>query len=212
MKSIIISVFVLCIVSLTMAQGVNGKWKGTMNIPNSATLDLEFAFKANGKVLEGNVTSARGVLPLQNGKITGDTLSFEVFTDGMLITCAGNVTGDKIKLFSKELNTEISLAKVSEGSKITGSWLGKVQGPEGEMEITLTFKVDGDKLTGTNKSPMGVLDLTNGKVNGNDFTFDIDLGGNTISHKCKYATDDTIDVSLEVMGQEMKMKLTRVKL
>ena len=102
------------------------------------------------------------------------------------------------------------LSRVKEESRIDGKWIGKVNGPQGEMELTFTFKVDGDTLTGTDTSPMGEIKLTNGVVNGNEFSFDVDTGGMVINHKCKYLDDDTIDVIANVMEQEMDMKLTRV--
>jgi hypothetical protein len=70
------------------------------------------------------------------------------------------------------------------------------------MELTFTFKMDGDKLTGKNSSVMGEIDLTNGVVNGNDFSFDVDLQGMIINHKCKYLADDSIEVKLMV-GSDM---------
>jgi hypothetical protein len=102
------------------------------------------------------------------------------------------------------------LTRVKEESKIDGKWLGKVSGPEGDLDLTFTFKVDGDTLTGKNSSSMGEIDLTNGIVNGNDFSFDVDVQGMIISHKCKYLDDDSIDVKALMMDQEIVMKLTRV--
>jgi hypothetical protein len=99
---------------------------------------------------------------------------------------------------------------IKEESKINGKWIGKVSGPQGDFELTFTFKVDGDSLKGTNSSAMGEAELTNGVVNGNDFSFDVDAQGMTISHKCKYLDDDTIEVKVNINDQEMVMKLTRV--
>ncbi len=79
---------------------------------------------------------------------------------------------------------------------INGRWLSKFETPDGEtMELTFTFKVDGDKLTGKVESPMGEIELTNGKVKGDEFSFDVDVGGNTIGHDCK------------ISGDEIKMKI-----
>jgi hypothetical protein len=102
------------------------------------------------------------------------------------------------------------LTRVKEESKIDGKWIGKVNGPQGEFELTFTFKVDGDTLTGKNSSSMGEIDLTNGIVNGDEFSFDVDFQGMKISHNCKYLDDNTIDMKANVMDQEVIMKLTRV--
>jgi hypothetical protein len=42
---------------------------------------------------------------------------------------------------------------------------------------------------------MGEIDLTNGKVKGDEFSFEVDLGGNIIGHDCK------------ISGDEIKMKV-----
>ena len=101
------------------------------------------------------------------------------------------------------------LTRVKEESKIDGKWIGTASSPQGDMELTFTFKVDGEKLTGKNSSAMGEIDLTNGIVNGNDFSFDVDIQDMKINHKCKYLDDDTVEVKANVMDQEMVMKLTR---
>ena len=51
------------------------------------------------------------------------------------------------------------------------------------------------RLTGTVSSPMGDLELINGKVKGDEFSFDVDMGGTTIKHNCK------------LVGEEIKMKI-----
>ncbi len=104
----------------------------------------------------------------------------------------------------------MELSRVKEESKINGKWIGNISSPQGDMELTFTFKVDGNTLTGKNSSAMGENELTNGIVNGNEFSFDVDTGGMIIKHKCKYLDDDTIDVIAIVMDNEMNMKLTRV--
>lgn len=75
------------------------------------------------------------------------------------------------------------LASHAEG--VSGKWKTSMKGSQGDMEISFIFKVDGTKLTGTASTPMGDVKLSNGKVNGNDFSFDIDIEGNAMSHKGK---------------------------
>jgi hypothetical protein len=65
--------------------------------------------------------------------------------------------------------------------KIDGKWKAAM----GEMELTFTFKTDGDKLTGNIESGMGTMEITNGKITGDTFTFDIDMNGSAITHTGK---------------------------
>jgi hypothetical protein len=75
------------------------------------------------------------------------------------------------------------LASNAEG--IAGKWKSSFESGQGAMELTFNFKVDGEKLTGTIISEMGDMEITNGKINGNELSFDIDMMGSAIKHKGK---------------------------
>lgn len=77
----------------------------------------------------------------------------------------------------------ILAAFVSKAGEIDGKWKASMEGPDGKMEITFTFKTNGNVLTGSVSSPMGDLPISNGKINGKEFSFDIDMGGNPMPHK-----------------------------
>ena len=210
MKAYIIVLLLFVFTFTCNAQNLNGSWKGVMNTPNG-DMELTFTFKVNADSLSGNVTSQMGTLPLENGKVEGAKFSFDVDVNGQVIHHTGVLDSNKVKLTLPFGDQQMVLNRVVEKSKINGTWVGKVSGPQGETELTFTFKVDGDTLTGKDSSTMGDIDLTNGIVKGNDFSFDVELNGMKISHKCKYLDDDTIDVNADIMDQKVNMKLTRVK-
>ncbi|MBW8325721.1 MAG: hypothetical protein K0M50_13230 [Prolixibacteraceae bacterium] len=83
---------------------------------------------------------------------------------------------------------------VCNAAEIDGKWKTTIKGQDGDMELVFVFKADGATLTGSIVSPMGELPITNGKVDGKEFSFDLDLMGNTIKHK------GTVE------GNEIKMK------
>jgi hypothetical protein len=64
----------------------------------------------------------------------------------------------------------------------TGKWTTTISTQIGELAYTYDFKVAGDKLTGKAKSQFGDLDLTEGKVKGNEITFveTVNFDGNAI--------------------------------
>jgi len=208
MKTRIIFLLLLVLSMVSNAQTLDGSWKAKMSTPNG-DMELLFIFKVDADSLSGNVTSEMGSIPLENGKVNGNQFSFDVSVNGQVFSNTGALDGDIIKLSSPSMENSMELNRVIEKSKIDGKWIGKVSSPEGDMDLTFTFIVEGDKLTGKNSSAMGEIDLTNGIVNGNDFSFDIDLQGMKISHKCKYLDDDSIEVKADGMDQEMVMKLTR---
>jgi len=80
---------------------------------------------------------------------------------------------------------------------IEGTWKSKMQGGDGDMELTFVFKMVGEKLTGTVKSPNGDLEITNTKIDGKEFSFDISFNDMTIKHKCTLKEDDTISMKVE---------------
>ena len=78
---------------------------------------------------------------------------------------------------------------------ISGNWKATAEGPNGSMERTFTFKVDGNKVTGeTTSSMLGKSTITDGKVEGDTVTFTItaDFGGNEmkINYKGKISGDE----------------------
>ncbi len=79
---------------------------------------------------------------------------------------------------------------------IDGKWKAKV-GPNGDMEITFVFKVNGENLNGTVTSPMGDQVIKNGKVNGNEFSFEISMMDHSIKHTGKL-DGEVIKLSMEM--------------
>ncbi|MFO7446574.1 MAG: hypothetical protein R6W90_09415 [Ignavibacteriaceae bacterium] len=206
-----ITFLLLLVFGITVnAQKLDGSWKGTMAGPDG-NFELVFSFKVVESSLTGDVTSAMGSLPIENGKVNGNEFSFDVNVNGQIMGHTGILEGDIVKLSATMMDKPMELTRIIEKSKIDGKWTGIVSSPQGEMDLVFTFVVEGATLSGKNSSAMGEIDLANGIVNGNEFSFDVDIQGMIVSHKCKYLEDDSIDVKAAVMDQEIAMKLTRVK-
>jgi hypothetical protein len=90
---------------------------------------------------------------------------------------------------------------------IDGNWKGSRETPNGTMEFTYTFKVQGDTLTGVIKSQFGEVPLENGKVDGKKFSYSISFNGNSIDFTGELVSDDQIITK----NQRGETKLTRVK-
>jgi hypothetical protein len=55
---------------------------------------------------------------------------------------------------------------------ISGNWKATAEGPQGQMERTFTFKVDGNKVTGESTSSFtGKSQITDGKIEGDTVSF-----------------------------------------
>jgi hypothetical protein len=93
----------------------------------------------------------------------------------------------------------LSFVGLGVAADLNGKWSSKMQGPEGEMEMVFVFKVNGDTLTGTVQGPMGDIPISNGKLNGDQFSFEVSFGDMTINHQCKVMGDS---ISMKVPGMQ----------
>lgn len=98
------------------------------------------------------------------------------------------------------------IAAMAFAADISGNWKATAEGPNGSMERTFTFKVDGSKLTGeTTSSMLGKSTITDGKVDGDNVSFTItaNFNGNDmkISYKGK-VTGNEIHLTSQVAGGE----------
>jgi hypothetical protein len=103
----------------------------------------------------------------------------------------------------------LSIASLCSAQDISGKWKGKMQGPDGDMEMMFNFKVNADTLNGTAESPMGELPISNGKVKGQEFAFDISFNEMTIHHDCKLMADSIVMKVPGMGGEAMEIILKR---
>jgi hypothetical protein len=93
---------VILLASPVFAADVDGKWTGTLSTPGG-DVPIAFVFKADGDKLTGTMTGMDGMeLPIANGKVDGDKISYSVNIDfgGMMLELLykGVVTPSEIKL------------------------------------------------------------------------------------------------------------------
>jgi hypothetical protein len=69
------------------------------------------------------------------------------------------------------ITTAILMSAPAFGADITGTWTASFDTQVGVQHYTYTFKVEGNKLTGTAKSDNGTVQITEGTVNGDDVAF-----------------------------------------
>ncbi len=90
------------------------------------------------------------------------------------------------------------VATVALAADIAGKWKSESPGRDGNtMVTTYTFKVDGDKLTGTVGGPMGESAISEGKITGDDISFVVVRERNGQEFKIQYKG--------KVSGDEIKM-------
>jgi len=88
-----------------LAADLTGKWNATIQTPRG-TQNLTFDFHVDGTTLTGKISTPRGDSDIQDGKIDGDTVTFnQVLSfngNEFKIAYNGKVDGDSIK-FSRTM-------------------------------------------------------------------------------------------------------------
>ncbi|MBB3968810.1 glycoside hydrolase [Mucilaginibacter phyllosphaerae] len=94
---------------------------------------------------------------------------------------------------------------------LNGKWTGNLTMSDGNtFPVTYDFKVDGEKLTGTAQSPQGDVNIEDGKIKGDDFTFNVNVNGLDVPHKGK-VYPDSVSMNLSISGDPAHFTLKRVK-
>jgi len=87
------------------AADITGSWSASMQTPDGNSMQMTFTFKQDGATLTGTTGNMMGgdPIPLTDGKIDGNKISFKISFNGMTITDEGTISesGDEIKLTSK---------------------------------------------------------------------------------------------------------------
>jgi hypothetical protein len=98
----------------------------------------------------------------------------------------------------------VAFAIAAFGADINGNWKATAEGPNGSMERTFVFKVDGNNLTGeTTSSMVGKSTITDGKVEGDNLSFTITAKIQDNELKLSYkgkVSGDEIHLTSEIAG------------
>ncbi len=98
----------------------------------------------------------------------------------------------------------VALGSISAlAADFNGKWTGDVTTPRGTQTLTFDFKVDGAVLTGKVTTPRGANDISNGKVDGDNISFEQVMSFNGNEMKITYtgkADGDTIKFT-RAMGE-----------
>jgi len=102
----IVAVLAAAVTGVALAADITGDWTGSMSMGDNQ-ITLSYSFKQDGGRLTGTVTGPQGnPLTLQDGKVEGDKLSFNLQVEGpngsMKISSEGAIKGsDEITLTTK---------------------------------------------------------------------------------------------------------------
>ncbi|MCC7175165.1 MAG: hypothetical protein IT159_08205 [Bryobacterales bacterium] len=90
--------FILCLLAAVAlgAADFAGQWAGTVEIP-AGVFQVTLTLEQKGDAVTGSIAAGGDVYPVQNGKLSGNRLSFEVTADQVyVVACVqenGRLTG-----------------------------------------------------------------------------------------------------------------------
>lgn len=94
--------FLGLVLSVALAADLSGKWTGDMPGRGGDATPTTFTFKVSGDTLTGSMTGPQGDVPLAEGKVAGNQVSFSTTLDfngnTVKILYKGTVSGDQIKM------------------------------------------------------------------------------------------------------------------
>jgi hypothetical protein len=78
-KALLLGLLLCC--APAFAAGIDGDWSGSLDTPNGP-VQISYSFKADGGTLTGTTTGPDGTkLPIKDGKVDGNKISFAVDID-----------------------------------------------------------------------------------------------------------------------------------
>jgi len=104
-RNVALATILLTLLAVAAWADVTGTWKGEFTGPDGNSFTLTYSFKQDGDKLTGTVEGPGGPLDLQDGKVTGNKISFWVTVDmggnSAKFVSEGTVKGDEISLTTK---------------------------------------------------------------------------------------------------------------
>lgn len=140
-----------------------GKYEGTAKGPNGdVALKLELTEEA-GKY-SGQVSSPNGVYKIVNAKVADGVLTFDAegskSKGKMTLRHKGDaLAGD----FTADGRTgAVEFKKAAAADELSGEWDAVADAQGQPFPFTLSLKLDGEKVTGSSNSQLGLANVTNG--------------------------------------------------
>ena len=179
-----------------------GTWKWTFE-RNDQKVEMSVKLKwADGK-LTGVYVGRDGMeAPIKDGSFKDGKVSFAITRERngqeFTVKYQAKLDGDTLKGTTEfnangEARSRDWEAKraAAAGGTLSGPWKVVLESPMGQLERSIKLKVDGEKLTGTFTGQLGEMEIKEGKVKGNEFSFLVaaERDGNTMKFTYKGKQD-----------------------
>ena len=196
------------------AEGIKrlaGAWSGNSG-PNKLMIVFRFEKAPGGKLavfMDVPIQGARGVIA-RDFTLQGDEITIKLpGASGDIYK--GQISGSSIKGIFKLNNVDQELNLVrKEASPIDGTWKGATPGPDGKpLDVTYLFEAYDKTLVGTVTTTLGGGPFSEGKVEGNNFSFVVRTDQFTINTNGTLA-GDVIQITQKNADAVTKFSIKRV--
>lgn len=181
MKALLLFCALLALGSLSAAD-FTGKYRGTRVRSNGEEVEFKLNLKQEGSKLTGTVSGPAGELPIQDGKVEGETITFAVKFErqGNLVEVKSKARLEGQSLvgqteFQRDGETtqaQWTVRKLPDG-EFNGKWRSTFSRGDGSTsESIYVLKQQGEQITGTASFNGGPeVAIEDGKANGNEVVF-----------------------------------------
>ncbi len=181
-----------------------GTWKASFTTQNGQTIESTFKLKQDGDKLSGVVIGRNGnETPLEDIALAGDQVSFKLTRErnGEKVTTkvAAKVTGDELKgklesnyggenhTLDWQAKREKETADTAPASTgVTGNWHYQINLDGTDLDLLLSLKQEGDKVTGKVSVADFELPISEGKIAGNAISFTVAVDRDDMKFISKY--------------------------
>lgn len=95
-------------------------------------------------------------------------------------------------------------------SGIEGKWTTTIETDNGPFTFYADYQVKGEVITGMLYNDMGQVEIYNGKINGDEFEYNIQLDYNELKHVGKLV-DDKLEIKSTGGDNDFEFTMTKVK-
>src|SRR5213593_221357 len=149
-------------------EGILGKWTAKAITP-TGPLEPELEIKMEGAQLVGTLVGFQESVPLSNLKFEDPNLSLEVSLAGATFKLSGILKDGKFDGKYEQVGAEFkgtwsaerkaSPLLTATAGAISGLWNSVAVTPDGDMALKMDLKQEGEKVSGTLGSDMGIVPL-----------------------------------------------------
>jgi hypothetical protein len=206
---LIFAAFTLAAFTNFAAENAEGVWKWSLT---GQTGETTLKLKQEGEKLTGSYTNQFGKAEIMDGSFKDGAVAFKVKREfngqAFVIKYAGKLSGDKItgkcefdvNGETRELKWEAKREN-AKSAAATGSWnTALILNDGNRIEGTLKLKQDGDKLTGATVRNENETPIQDGKIVGDEISFNVirERDGRKVTAKYKgKITGDTVKGKVE---------------